>query len=103
MPVGGMSTVVSIGMQGKPATAEAYMMLQQPEACLVFSWGSCPWISGPWQWWAAQAPGAEGGMWIVTCACTQYPWWLQQLRLRFMPVCVVQAECCGSHPSLELV
>ena len=22
--------------------------------------GSCPWITGPWQWWAAQAPGRGG-------------------------------------------
>ena len=33
------------------------MTLQQPEACSVFSWGSCPWVMGPWQWHAAQAPG----------------------------------------------
>ena len=38
-----------IGMWGKPAVAEASMMLQQPEVCCVFSWGGCPWITGPWQ------------------------------------------------------
>ena len=43
-------------MRGDAAVVEAGMMLQQPEACHVFSWGSCPWITGPWQWWAAQAP-----------------------------------------------
>ena len=43
-------------MRGEPAAAEASMMLQQPEACHAFSWGSCPWITGPWQWRAAQAP-----------------------------------------------
>ena len=43
-------------MGGEPAAAEPSMTLHQPEACLVFSWGSCPWITGPWQWWAAQAP-----------------------------------------------
>ena len=47
-------------MWGDPAAAEAIMTLQQPEACLVFSLGSCPWITGPWQWWAAQAPGRGG-------------------------------------------
>ena len=47
-------------MRGKPAAAEASMTLQQPEACRVFSHGSCPWITGPWQWWAAQAPGRGG-------------------------------------------
>ena len=44
-------------MRGEPAEAEASMTLQQPEACHAFSRGSCPWITGPWQWWAAQAPG----------------------------------------------
>ena len=44
-------------MQGGPVTAEASVMLQQPEAHHVFSQGSCPWITGPWQWRAAQSPG----------------------------------------------
>ena len=26
----------------------------------MFSRGSCPWITGPWQWQAAQAPGRGG-------------------------------------------
>ena len=43
-------------MWGEPAVAEAGMTLQQPEAPFVFSQGSCPWITGPWQWRAAQAP-----------------------------------------------
>ena len=47
-------------MWGEPVAAEASMMLQQPVAHCVFSWGSCPWITGPWQWQAAQAPGREG-------------------------------------------
>ena len=47
-------------MRGDAAVVEAGMMLQQPEACHVFSRGSCPWITGPWQWWAAQAPGRGG-------------------------------------------
>ena len=47
-------------MQGKPAVAEAGMMLQQPEACHVFSRGSCPWFTGPWLWRAAQAPRRGG-------------------------------------------
>ena len=38
------------GMQGGPAAAEANMTLQQPNTCRVFSRGSCPWITGPWQW-----------------------------------------------------
>ena len=40
--------------------AEAGVTLQEPEACHVFSWGSCPWVTGPWQWRAAQAPGGGG-------------------------------------------
>ena len=47
-------------MWGEPVTVEAGMMLHQPEACCVFSWGSCPWIPGPWQWRAAQGPGSAG-------------------------------------------
>ena len=45
--------VVIIGMQGEPEVAEAGVTLQQLEACHVFSRGSCPWITGLWQWWAA--------------------------------------------------
>ena len=56
MPRGGRGTVVVIGMQGKPAAAEASVTLQQSEVCHVFSQGSCPWIMGPWQWWVAQPP-----------------------------------------------
>ena len=48
-------------MRGEPAAAEASMMLQQPEVHCVFSRGICPWITGPWQWHAAQAP-RSGGM-----------------------------------------
>ena len=47
-------------MLGELEVAEAGVMLQQPEACCVFFWISCPWITGPWQWWAAQAPGRGG-------------------------------------------
>ena len=54
------------GMRGKPAAAEAGMMLQQPETCRVFSQGSweCP-GSGMWH----RLLGRE--VWIVTCTCTQ--------------------------------
>ena len=47
-------------MRGEPAVAESGVMFQQPEARRVFSWGSCPWITGPWQWRAAQPPGRRG-------------------------------------------
>ena len=61
-------------MWGKPAVAEAAMTLHQPEVCRVFSRGSCPCITGPWQWQAAQAP-RRGGV-DVTCACTEASWCL---------------------------
>ena len=48
--------VVIIGMGGEPEVAEAGVTLPQPEACRVFSQGSCPWIVEPWQWHAAQSP-----------------------------------------------
>ena len=48
------------GMWGEPAAAEAGMTLHQPEVRRAFSWGSSPWITGPWQWPAAQAPGSGG-------------------------------------------
>ena len=47
-------------MWGKPAAAEAGMTLHQPEAHCAFFRGSCPWITGPWQWQAAQVPGRGG-------------------------------------------
>ena len=53
--------VVIIVMQGEPVVAEAGVTLQQPEAHRVFSRGSCPWITGPCQWRAAQAPGRGVG------------------------------------------
>ena len=52
--------IVIIGMWGELVAAEAGVMLQQPEVCHVFSRGSCPWITGPWQWRAAQASGGGG-------------------------------------------
>ena len=46
-------------MRGKPLPA-AGVMLHQPGAGRAFSRGSCPWITGPWPWRAAQAPGRGG-------------------------------------------
>ena len=59
-PGGGRGRIVIIGMWGEPAVAETNVTLQQPEARHVFSWGSCPWILVPWQWWAAQDPQGPG-------------------------------------------
>ena len=47
------------GEQGEHAVAEAGLTLHQREARRVFSRVSCPWITGAWQWRAAQAPGRE--------------------------------------------
>ena len=46
-------------------------MLQQPEACSAFSRESCPWITGPCQWRAAQAPG-RGGVESDLCSHTGF-------------------------------
>ena len=51
--------------------AEADVSLQQPEARRAFSRGSCPWITGPWPWWAAQAPG-RGGVESDLCSHTGF-------------------------------
>ena len=58
-------------MQGEPAAAEANMTLHQPEACRAFSQGSCPWITGLWQWRAAQAP-RRGGVDSDLCLLTSF-------------------------------
>ena len=58
-------------MRGEPAVAEASVMLHQPEERCAFSRGSCSWITGPWQWRAAQAPG-RGGVESVLCLHTGF-------------------------------
>ena len=58
-------------MRGKPAAAEASVTLRQPEARRAFSQGSCPWITGPWQWRAAQAP-SRGGVDSDLCLLTGF-------------------------------
>ena len=58
-------------MRGEPVAAEASMTLHQPEARRAFSRGSCPWITGPWQWWAAQALG-RGGVDSDLCSHTRF-------------------------------
>ena len=58
-------------MRGEPAVAEACVTLYQPEVHRAFSQGSCPWITGPWQWWAAQAP-RRGGVETDLCLHTGF-------------------------------
>ena len=69
MPGGGKGIAVINGMLGEPAAAEPGMNLQQPEARCVFSRGSCPWITGPWQWQAAQTPGGGGEACVDSDLC----------------------------------
>ena len=56
---------------GESAAAEVGMTLQQPEARHAFSRGSCPWVTGPWQWRAAQVPG-RGGVDSDLCSHTGF-------------------------------
>ena len=58
-------------MRGEPVAAEARVMLQQCEVRCVFSRRSCPWITGPWQWWAAQTP-RKGGLDSDLCLHTGF-------------------------------
>ena len=60
-----------VRMRGEPEAAEAGVTLQQPEARRAFSRGSCPQITGAWQWRAAQAPG-RGGMESGLCSHTGF-------------------------------
>ena len=59
------------GMRGEPGVAEVGVMLHQPEVRHVFSRGSCPWITGPWQWQDAQAP-RRGGVDSDLCLYTDF-------------------------------
>ena len=56
---------------GEPVAAEASVTLHQPEARRAFSRGSCPRITGPWQWWAAQTSG-RGGVESDLCSHTGF-------------------------------
>ena len=47
-------------MWGEPAVVEAGVTFQQSEVRHVFSRESCPWVTGPWHWRAAQAPRRGG-------------------------------------------
>ena len=58
-------------MRDEPSAAEAGVTLLQPEAHRAFSRRSYPWITGPWQWWAAQAPG-RGGVESDLCSHTGF-------------------------------
>ena len=58
-------------MWSEPAAAEASMTLHQPEAHHAFCRASCPWITGPWPWRAAQGP-RRGGVDSDLCSHTGF-------------------------------
>ena len=59
------------GVRGEPVVAYSGVTLHQPEARRAFSRGSCPWIPGPWQWRAVQAP-RNGGVDSDLCPHTGF-------------------------------
>ena len=75
-------------MRGEPAAAEAGVTLHQPEARRAFSRGGCPWITGPSQWRAAQAPG-RGGVDSDLCLHTGF--------LAAVAALASHAHLCGLH------
>ena len=64
------------GMHGEPAAAEATMTLHRSEACRVFPREVVPGSRDPGSAGHHRLLGRE--VWIVTCACTQDFWCLQQ-------------------------
>ena len=90
-----------VRMQGVPAAAEVGVTLQQPEARRVFSRGSCPWITGPWQWRAAQAP-RRGGVESDLCSHTGFLV-VAAAALVSHAISGVSANSRSSCPSLELL
>ena len=56
---------------GRACGVRGVVTLQQPEARRAFCRESCPRITGPWPWWAAQAPG-RGGVESDLCSHTGF-------------------------------
>ena len=56
---------------GRACGVRGVVTLHQPEAHRAFSQGSCPGITGAWQWQAAQAPG-RGGVESDLCSHTGF-------------------------------
>ena len=90
-----------VRMWGDPAAAEASMTLHQPEARHAFSRGSCHWLTGPWQWRAAQAPG-RGSVDSDLCLLAGF---LVAAAAALASHARLWGPCYsrGSRPSLELV
>ena len=109
---GRRGTAVIIGMRGEPAVAEASMMFQHPEVCHVFSWGSCPWIMGPWQW---QTPGrgvVDSNLFLHTGflvaaaadlashACLWCPYWCAYCSFGFLGFWISRGLLCHTKSTL---
>ena len=56
---------------GQACGVRGVVTLQQPEVRRAFSRGSCPRITGPWQWRDALAPG-RGGVESDLCSHTGF-------------------------------
>ena len=56
---------------GQACGVRGVVTLQQPEVRSAFSRGSCPRITGPWQWRDAPAPG-RGGVESDLCSHTGF-------------------------------
>ena len=65
-----------VQMADEPAAAEASATLHQPEVRRAFSREVVPGSGEPGSGGLHRLPGGE--VWIVTCACTQVSWCLQQ-------------------------
>ena len=61
----------AVQMRGEPVVAEASVMFHQLEVCRSFFPGSCPCITGHWQWLAAQA-SRRGGVDNDGCLHTSF-------------------------------
>ena len=73
-------------MRGELGVAEAGVTLHQPDVRPAFSWGRCPWITGPW-WWRAEQSSRRGGVYSDLCLHTGF--------------LVVAAAALASHACLQ--
>ena len=98
-------------MRVEPAAAEAGLMLQQPEAHRALSRGSCPRITGAWQWQAAEAPGRGGvesdlcshtGLLVAAAAAPASPacLWGPRCQPRLAPASGVRTDSRSSCPPM---
>ena len=87
--------------RGEAAASEAGLTLHQPEVRSAFSRGSCPQITGPWQWQAAQATG-RGSVESDLCSHTGFLEAAAAAPASHARLWVC-ADSRGSRPSLEFI